>query len=264
MVRGVYLPDGPFRGSTAIARGWLTRGQLRARCVRVFPDVYLRRSAPLDLVTRSHAALVLVRMRGVLAGWSAAALYGASCVPSGAPAELVVPRFVRAAPGLVTRYHRLARDEVTEIDEQPLTTPLRTAYDLARVSPTVTEAVVRIDALARRGRFSPGELLALAARYPGARGAAVLRRAVPLADPSSESPMESRTRMVLVWVGCRSRRCRSRYGTRTGGPTGSTSAMSNSSSASSTTATSTASAARSPPTCAGTTGCSRPTGPSCG
>ena len=201
MVRGVYLPDGPFRGSTAIARGWLTRGQLRARCVRVFPDVYLRRSAPLDLVTRSHAALVLVRMRGVLAGWSAAALYGASCVPSGAPAELVVPRFVRAAPGLVTRYHRLARDEVTEIDEQPLTTPLRTAYDLARVSPTVTEAVVRIDALARRGRFSPGELLALAARYPGARGAAVLRRAVPLADPSSESPMESRTRMVLVLGG---------------------------------------------------------------
>lgn len=200
-IRGVYLPNGPFRGSTAIARRWLTRGQLRARCVRVFPDVYVRRGVDLDLVTRSNAALVLVRMRGVLAGWSAAALHDAGCIPFDAPAELVVQRFLRAPPGLVVRYHRLGHDEVTEVDERPLTTPLRTAYDLARTASTVTEAVVVVDALARRGCFSPHELLTLAARHPGARGVGTLRRAVALADPLAESPMESRTRMVMVLGG---------------------------------------------------------------
>jgi len=200
-MRGMYLPNGPFRGSTAIRRGWLTRAALRARCVRLYPDVYLRRGVELDLVTRSHAALVLVRMHGVLAGWSAAALYGASCIPPTAPAELVVPRFLRAPPGLRVRYHRLADDERTEIDEQPLTTPLRTAYDLVRAAPKMTEAVVAVDAMARRGRFPPDELLELARRYPGARGTAKLRRGVALADRDAESPMETRTRLALVLGG---------------------------------------------------------------
>ena len=53
-----------------------------------------------------------------------------------------------------------------------VTTPLRTAYDLARRE-DLAEAVVAVDAvdaLANRGRFAPDLLLHFAAHYPRARG----------------------------------------------------------------------------------------------
>jgi very-short-patch-repair endonuclease len=63
------------------------------------------------------------------------------------------------------------------------------------------EAVVALDALANAGRFDPEEVLRLAERYPGARGRAQLPRVVDLAVRSSNSPMETRLRLVLVLRG---------------------------------------------------------------
>src|SRR5882757_5320046 len=99
----------PFRGTEAVAAGLLTRARLYGpRYRRVFPDVYVPTDRPLDLVTRSRAAFLLVRDRGgVLAGYSAAALLCADCAPSDAPsdapAEVLLATNSRPHPGLLIR-----------------------------------------------------------------------------------------------------------------------------------------------------------------
>jgi hypothetical protein len=146
--------------------------------------------------------------RGVLSGYSAAELLGASCGGRGVPAELTVPGGgLRPHPGLLLHRDRLARDEVQCCGDVLVTTPRRTAYDLARWQGLV-EAVVAVDALANRGRwadgrrgFDPGLVLRLAGRYPRARGRSRLDRVVRLTDRRAGSPMESRLRLVLVLRG---------------------------------------------------------------
>jgi very-short-patch-repair endonuclease len=81
-----------------------------------------------------------------------------------------------------------------------VTTPLRTAFDCARWLPLV-EAVVVIDALSHAGYFAVEELLAFAAAHPGWRWVTRVARAAALADARSESPMESRLRLLLVRAG---------------------------------------------------------------
>ncbi|MDT7777025.1 MAG: hypothetical protein QOC67_5949 [Pseudonocardiales bacterium] len=192
----------PFRGTEALAAGLLTADQLRGpRFRRVFPDVYLPSALELDLCTRSRAAYLLVRDRdGALAGYSAAAVLGADCAPRGAPAEVVLPGSARRHPGLRVYRARLGRDDLTVAAGCRVSTPARTAWDLARRLPPV-EAVVAVDALARRGGFGPAELLARRTGRPGARGCRRVDEAVALADPRAESPMETRLRVALVRSG---------------------------------------------------------------
>jgi very-short-patch-repair endonuclease len=132
----------------------------------------------------------------VLGGWSAAELLGAACAPTGAPAEVVAQAHLRAPPGLLARHCRLDPDEITEVDGLPVTTGRRTGYDLGRLAPRVL-AVVAVDALSRVCGFAPAELTALDRRHPGARGARQLAEVMTLADPRSESPMESRIRLAI-------------------------------------------------------------------
>jgi hypothetical protein len=133
-------------------------------------------------------------------GYSAAEVLDASCGPADAPAELTMPGVCRSRPGLLVHHDRLHGSEVQACGGMAVTTPLRTAYDLARRLDLV-EAVVALDALANRGRFDPAEVLRLAERYPGARGRAQLPRVVDLAARTSNSPMETRLRLVLVLRG---------------------------------------------------------------
>ncbi|HVH23913.1 MAG TPA: hypothetical protein VNA11_15800 [Pseudonocardia sp.] len=194
-----------FRGSAAIRAGLVTPGQLRGpRYLRLFPDTYVRRERePPGLCLRSYAAHLYSGRRGILAGYSAADRQGAPCDPKGpVPAELTVGRIdLRSRKGLIVHRNKLRTDEYQVIDGVPVTTHLRTSYDLARWAGELVEAVVAVDALANRGRFVPSDVLELAGRYPGARGCARLPRVVELADRRAGSPMESRLRLVLVLRG---------------------------------------------------------------
>jgi very-short-patch-repair endonuclease len=81
-----------------------------------------------------------------------------------------------------------------------LTTPARTAFDLARRGPVV-EGVAAVDALlaARQvSRRSFGSIVDARERWPGLRRA---RRVLDLGDAGAASPMESRLRLVLVLGG---------------------------------------------------------------
>jgi hypothetical protein len=89
---------------------------------------------------------------------------------------------------------------VATVDGVAVTDPLRTAFDLGRRPPLV-EAVVAVDALAHKHEFDPREIIRVGYRHPNARGAAQLPLVVGLANPLSDSPMETRIRVVLVRAG---------------------------------------------------------------
>ena len=192
-----------FRGSHAVAAGLVTPDRLRGpRFRRVLPDVYTPTTAePPGLLLRSLAAYRLVDGRGVLSGLSAAALLARLRTPPRHAREVTVPGGgLRRHAGLVVHRDRLLRGEVTSVRDVACTTPLRTAFDLAR-GPDRDEAVVAVDRLANRHRFHPALLLDLAARYRGHRGVAQIPGVVALASPYSGSPMETRLRLLIIGAG---------------------------------------------------------------
>ncbi|HEV7788052.1 MAG TPA: DUF559 domain-containing protein [Pseudonocardia sp.] len=194
---------GVFRGSDAVAAGLLTASALRGpRYRRLLPDVYAPAELDADLALRARAGYLWAsRYSGVLGGWAAAELFATHCAPAGAPVEVVLPDArVRTPAGLVVYRDRLAEDERRTYRGIGLTTPVRTAYDLARRC-SLAEAVVAVDALAGRFGFAPAEILGLARRHRGARRTLRLPEVVALAEPLAASAMESRLRLVLVLGG---------------------------------------------------------------
>ncbi len=183
-------------------RGLVTERVLRgSRYHRLFSDVYLLASARADLAARSRGAALLASGPCALSGYSAAELLGAGCAPADTNAELTVPGGdFREQPGLTIHRDLLADDEIIHSGGVPITTALRTAWDLARWLPTA-DAVVAMDALARVGRFRPAAVLRIQGRYPRARWRRRVPGVVDLADPAAESPMETRSRLVLVLRG---------------------------------------------------------------
>lgn len=206
VVTGRGVPGWPvaFRGSSAVAAGLTTLDRLRGpRFRRVFPDVYIRsEDDPPGPLLRSLAAYRLVEGTGVLSGYSAALLLGADCAPSRrVPAEVTVPGGGRRRhPGLLVHRDRLHPGEITDVDGVRCTTPLRTAFDLARRLDPV-EAVVAVDRLANEHRFHPDLLLNFCVRYRGVRGVARVPDVLAAATPYSGSPMESRLRMLIADAG---------------------------------------------------------------
>lgn len=102
--------------------------------------------------------------------------------------RLVVPGWtvVRADGADIQRDH---------LDGLPVTPPLRTAVDLARVLP-VDRAVAAVDSAVRRG-LTDGELLRGSLLASAGRGARGLRLVGELMDPRSESVLESLLRVLL-------------------------------------------------------------------
>ncbi len=200
----VIVPGWPsaFRGSSAVRAGLVTWDKLHGpRYLRLFPDVCAPvADKPPDLALRSRAAYRLVEGRGVLSGYSAAELLGASCGPWNAPAEVTVPGGRRRHPGLLVRRDLLAPGEIVCVGDIRVTSPLRTAFDLGRGDDLV-EAVVAVDALAHTHRFNPDRLLGFTVHFPRARGKNRLFDVLTHADRKAMSPMETRLRMLLVLAG---------------------------------------------------------------
>jgi hypothetical protein len=84
-----------------------------------------------------------------------------------------------------------------------LTTPARTAFDLARRSP-LPDAVAAVDVLARTCRVTPAHLLEIASAHAGVRGLPQLRRVAELMDGRAGSIPETHARLVFVLRGVRS------------------------------------------------------------
>jgi hypothetical protein len=139
----------PFLGNEALAAGLLSRYELRSRYVALHQDVYVPRDAELTAVLRAKACWLRSRRRGVLASFSASALHGSKWIDPTLPAAIIDTNR-RPAAGVQIWEERIEHDEISVVDGMPLTTPARTALDLARRYPAGT-AVAAIDALAQSG-----------------------------------------------------------------------------------------------------------------
>jgi very-short-patch-repair endonuclease len=186
-------------GSESVTAGVVTPYALRTRYLALHPDVYLPRAAVLDAVTRAEAAWLWSRRRGVVAGSSASALHGAKWVDPGSPAELIYNNRHRP-PNIRTFADRLSDDETTEINRMLVTTPARTALDLACRNP-INRAVAAIDALANATELKFADVELLAQRYRGRRGIRRARSVLDLVDAGAESPRETWLRLLLLRAG---------------------------------------------------------------
>jgi hypothetical protein len=189
----------PFIGSEAVAAGKVSHSQLRRAYTRVFRDVYVSENSDLNPAVRAKAAWLWSRCRGVIAGFSASALYGSRWIDATAPAELLHDNRHRL-PGLLIRGDRCEPDEIAAVDGVAVTIPARTALDLACWYPTMT-AVAGIDALSRACECKVADAITLGERYPGRRGVARARVSLDLVDAGAQSPKESWLRLLLIRAG---------------------------------------------------------------
>lgn len=189
----------PFIGSEAVASGVVTRYALRSRFLAIHPGVYVAAGTELTAGQRAHAAWLWSRRRGVVAGRSASALHGAKWIDDRASAELLYD-YRRPPSGIRAWSDRVADDEIQAIAGVPVTTPARTALDLACRYP-VGKAVAAIDALARATDLKGPDVEILAERYGGRRGIRRARVALSLVDPGAESPRETWLRLLLIRAG---------------------------------------------------------------
>jgi hypothetical protein len=196
---GANIPvmGGIFIGSEALAKGVVTRNDLRHHYQRLFPDVYVRGEPTLRDFTAG--AWLWSGRRAVVAGVAASALHGAAWVDPDVPIELIW-RCSRPAAGLIVRNETLADDEITHVAGLAVTTPARTAFDLGRHLPR-DEAVARLDALAWTRRVTVDAVQPLIARYPSVRGIRALKVALALVDSGADSPPETRLRLQLTDAG---------------------------------------------------------------
>ena len=188
-----------FIGAESIASGELTRGKLRWSFRAVHPGVYLPKDAELTLFNRTAAAWLHTGRTGIIAGRAAAALHGAKWTRSDDPIELIA-KHGRPRPGITIREERIAPDEIVAIAGMPVTSPARTAFDLARHL-VRNPAVMRLDALAAATGVTRSDAMHLVERYRGARNTRAARLALALMDAGAQSPKETWLRMVVYDAG---------------------------------------------------------------
>jgi hypothetical protein len=118
------------------------------------------------------------------------------------PIEVTIPEPFGSnrLAGASVRRAVLAQEEIVTRRGLSTTSPLRTVVDLAGRNP-LTEGVVAADMFLHSRLVSLAELRRYVDTHPGARGIARLRCVVDLAEPKTESPMETRLRMLLVLAG---------------------------------------------------------------
>lgn len=191
--------DWPFRAGEALDAGVLTFRELRRFYEAVYPGVWIPRGADLTAQQRARAAWLWSGRDGVVAGLSASAMLGAKWIEAGDPAHLLHDNR-RPPPKLTVHTERIHPDELTGAP-MVMTTPARTAFDLARWSNNVVEAVQRVDALMVATNVKVIEIEEVARRYARARGCTQLRKVLSLVDGGAESPYESLTRLTLVQAG---------------------------------------------------------------
>jgi hypothetical protein len=203
---GMDLPESWRVGATPQGASSRVRSSARRPLhgVRLAPGV-----DPDDPLVRAWAAGLVLPGDGVLGEWAAAALLGVPATwldgRDNRGERLLVPVVVPpptrsyARRGFRVVQAPLDPADVDLADGIPVTSGVRTAFDLLRHAPNLRQAVARGDACLRYRLTTSAALAEYVAQRAGWRGIERARRAVPLLDGRSESPKESELR--VIWVG---------------------------------------------------------------
>ncbi|WP_010540901.1 DUF559 domain-containing protein [Dietzia alimentaria] len=165
--------------------------------VRIADGLWLPATAERDLGTLSVAYSRLYP-NAVLTGWSAAAVQGLS-PPDHAVPELSVGPHGRAREGLKIRRYEVPEQAILTVNGVRVTSIRWTAFDLARFSDHL-DGVLAIEELYRCG-LSRAAFSETVTYMSGVWGVARARRVLAQADPRSESPRETETRLFLHSAG---------------------------------------------------------------
>ncbi|NUT08483.1 MAG: DUF559 domain-containing protein, partial [Hamadaea sp.] len=191
----------PFRARDWLAAGLLTRDELRgSRWRRLFRGVYVDADIPVDHRLRCSAAALLLPPGGAIALLSAAVLWDVPLLRSSEdPVTVVVPLSakLRTQDHLIVHRMVLGPGDIGSRFGVPVTSALRTAFDLARLLPRI-DAVVALDAFFQRRCVSPEKVLAYVDAHSGWPSVRSARVSLSLSDGRAESVMETRLRLLLV------------------------------------------------------------------
>ena len=132
---------------------------------------------------------------------TAAWLHGLDLPPCD-PVEVTLPQLSRIShlSGVALTRSDYFETEISEVRGLPATSATRTVADLARRLP-LAEGVVVIDMSLRSRLVELSDIAGWISAHPRHRGIRRLQRAMEFADGASESPMETRLRMLLVTDG---------------------------------------------------------------
>ncbi|MFF1820059.1 hypothetical protein ACFVWG_22340 [Kribbella sp. NPDC058245] len=163
---------------------------------------------------RIHDAVAVMPPGGVIGGWASAYLQGVRYLDGGWSAAgtawglhgepvLVVMSRGRRMNRLGVRALRAMVDpaEVVDVAGIRCTNGVRTAFDVLRLAPDLTEAVVGGDCLLHAGLVTGTGIAAYADSHQGRRGVRQVRAALPLLDGLAASPPESRLRLLCHQAG---------------------------------------------------------------
>ena len=201
------LPAGPFTAADAVNLG-ISRRTLRRMVQeglvrRVVRGVYVAATVEDTIQLRARALALVLAPHQVVCDRTAAWLYGIDTFTFGdldfVP-EVETCAWRGNAPCRRSEVDGHTRDlddgDVTTIDDVKVTTPLRTALDLACILER-RDALAALDAFRRRERLTLPELVVGSKRFRGRRGVIQQRELIPLSDPRAESARESWTRLAI-------------------------------------------------------------------
>jgi hypothetical protein len=206
------LPSSPFtyaeaRDSGVREREWRTlsaEGLLR----EVIPGFFVDAALPDTLELRIALTRRAIGPNVVVARRSAAWLHGLDVLDHrGFPATPRIETVTRSAghrPSNQLMVAHVADDllltDITEVDGLRVTTPLRTACDLARFAPR-SDALVALDAFLHKGLVERDHFTKHLVRWKKRRGVRQAYATIEIADGRSESGGESRMRLRLLDMG---------------------------------------------------------------
>jgi hypothetical protein len=201
----------PFTQGDAAKVG-VSRDELRllvatAKVRRLLRGVYVAAGAPETLELRAEAVAKVAPRGTVVCGRTAAWLWGVDALAMSSTG--VLPPVDVMGPAGSARSRRadtsgrtgpMLESDVVELSGIWVTTPARTAADLARLLPR-PDALAALDVLMGLPEMSRELIAGVLGRFTRYRGVIQARELVDLADPRAESPQESRARLRCVDAG---------------------------------------------------------------
>jgi hypothetical protein len=185
----------------------LTKLVLTGRVRRMLHDAYVDALVADTPELRCAAAALVMPPAAVICRRTASWVLGFDAYAPNARDEAL--RIECVVPARLARVRRqgmwgweetLRPEDITEIGGIPVTTPTRTAVDLARYTPRFM-GLAALDDFCHRGLTDPAQLMACAERFAGGRNIAIARQLIVWAEPLTESPGESWVRLRILDAG---------------------------------------------------------------
>jgi len=196
----VALTTGPFTLEEARRHGLTKDHLLGASWLRLGGGFYALRAIADDPDVVLAAVSRRLPMTAVFSGLTAGWLHGLDLPPCG-PVEVTLPSGSQTSrlAGVTVRRSHISPSETVTRRGHPTTSVVRTLADLGRRLPIV-DAVAALDMALHKHLLKSDDLRSWISAHPRYPGLGRLRRRIELAEPATESVMETRLRLLLVFA----------------------------------------------------------------